>query len=177
MVVSEKDTVDGIVGLNYLRKMCSKNVTFDYINKKILLDNDIISTNSTTLIPDPIIKGQFLIEFYVNGVLELGEIDTGCNYFAYRKNILGEKMSDEERQSFLNFNNIETEMNTQQIFREIEIAGILYTNIEGLSSLDKNVQASNWGRRCFQTINGLGSPFLENHIIQMDFENMEFRIK
>ena len=72
---------------------------------------------------------------------------------------------------------VEEIKDTERIFSVINIAGVEYSNVQGLSSLDRNVVGSNWAKRNFQTINGLVSPFFIGHKIQMDFENMEFRIK
>lgn len=177
LMVLGEDSVDGIVGINFLKKKCNKNFSIDYINKCIILDDEIISENTTPLLPDTVLKGSFLIDFFIDGIKEQGLIDTGCNYFAYRKDILKEWISDKERREYINFNPIEEIKDTERIFSVINIAGVEYSNVQGLSSLDRNVVGSNWAKRNFQTINGLGSPFFIGHKIQMDFENMEFRIK
>ena len=166
---------DGILGQPFLRQC--KNVIFDYKKNKIIFDGRKISNRETSFfyencncedcscnnckcVPFPII---YMYAKYM-GKEEKFLIDTGAAFFIVRDDFPESKWQEYKK-------------NRQAFYTDISINNLKFKNIYSCYANSNNLYTNDEARAYSKKTNILGSPFFVNHIIQIDYENMKFRIK
>lgn len=173
-----KSKLDCILGEEFLKNY--KSVTFDFTENLMIFNGAKIEGNE---VPFKYINYTPAINFEYNGLTELGIIDTGNYTFSPRSNF-GKLAADIENFDTENLS-LETTKNYKikrkapfvHTYNGIKICDIEFNNIKGVystiwfSTYAKNAQI------LLQFYNGIGCELFQNHIIQIDYENMLFRMK
>lgn len=161
----------GILGIEFFSKY--KIVTIDYINKKIILNDNILRALPIKMTKDDM--GHLNIPVKLNGKTIDTILDTGFGYFDNIKCIIQPKPAlQDDATNVISENNI------------VELGGIKYKEIYAayVSSDDLFLPPKVSGKDADKDeieniVNNhsiIGGAFFDNHIIQFDMENMEFRI-
>lgn len=171
--------LNGILGLPILKK--HQNVVFDYKKRKIYFDSEPITKNGIPMYDCD--SNNYTIDFYSNGKLERGIIDTGCDLFMVRNNFNdGSLPVDSKTYNSFYKNNIgyATRPQTEEItfiLDEIIIGDLCLKKITAMEGSCKGANAT------WRVINAtayyslIGSSVFTNRVIQLDFNNGIFRIK
>ncbi len=173
----EADGFDGVLDLRFFD--VNKNITIDYTNNQIRIDDDEINAESI-----PMYKMKkfniYYIDIKINGVKQFGIIDTGGPYFLLRPDYKMNKLYEEDEL----FNMSEESLNSMFMKEDKEKSvrlkiGDFSEKVTGhFFTLEKyKIQSGAGTKAVIAAYNILGNEVFKNHIIQMDFENMEFRIK
>ena len=159
------DTLHGILGEEFFKKF--KNVVFDYQQKKVLFNAENISETGMPIYWTGQIQSLPTIEFSINGVLQKGLIDTGSDGFSVYDGIesLVPELKKTESDEF--------------IIPSLEIGAIPYNDKKANIHFNKHMIVNEKSRKRLQKekLCCLGYPFFKDHVIQLDFEHNEFRIK
>lgn len=165
---------DGLLGVDFLKKY--KRVTFDFIDNVIILDAERLEGNSTKMYMDE--TEHYIIEFEYNGKTELGLLDTGNYTFSPRTNFGKDEIHYDLKNINISYDILYK--NTKKVppfiytFNNIKICGHEKNNIKGIYSNCWFSTYSIPAQEYLTKVNGLGCEFFKGHIIQFDFENMEF---
>jgi hypothetical protein len=172
----EKESVDGVLGLPFLQRYSA--VVFDYTNKLIKFTDKPISTG---YIPMRLYFNSLLIiDFQADSFIESGIIDTGNGAFVIRKEF--EKgtqlLSDDAMIEYLK-KDIPQKTRTYKIekVKRIQIGENVYSDVNAVYGDYVFAYATEKTRQAASVCNSLGYTFWKDHIIQLDFKNMIFRIK
>jgi len=168
--------LDGCLGADFL--MQYKNVVFDFKENYLYFDQPQI--DGTVLKMKKNECNQIYIYFSYKGQPELGLVDTGSYTFSPRNGIGdGSPEHDINDKAFgLNAGKVVKQIPPAVwTFDDIEIGGIRYDNVKAQYSFTTD-SGFNYGAQYHNyCISNLGNEFYFNHIIQLDFENMQFIIK
>jgi hypothetical protein len=172
----EKESVDGLLGLPYFQRYSA--VVFNYTNQLIKFTDEPITTG---YIPMRLYFNSLLIiDFQADSFIESGIIDTGNNTFVIRKEF--EKstplLSDDEMSEYLK-KDIPQKKGTYKIekVKRIQIGENVYSDVNAIYGDYVFAHTNEKARQMFNVCNSLGYTFWKNHVIQLDFKNMVFRIK
>lgn len=184
-----ENSLDGILGMQFLRN--HKNVVFDYKRQMIYFDTENISAICTPLYC--LISGEGMhvgIFFECNGKTEFGLIDTGCSGLTVRENFLVDDNTatfESVYDAWMGILNTIRYANEKYVVEHLDDKNPSKLNIKiadvklkNIWSLPFNSKFINTNERCSistRYLNLIGSMTWLNHIIQLDFEEMEFRIK
>ncbi len=165
-----KTKYDGVLGLDFFLQLNS--IVFDYKEKEVYFNTDIISNEGSPiiLIDEPIGKSLY-IDCVINNEIERCLLDTGLNCCIIRQDF--QKNKNESYESMASGNNKDIYMN---IIESLKIASLEYNNIIFYYAVSRNFLCSDKVRNYYKEHSGLGFPVFENHIVQFDFENMRFYI-
>jgi len=173
--------LDGILGQSTLEKF--GRVTFDFKNNLMILNGDLTDGKAVPMKKNNL--GHYFIEFNYKEKKEVGLIDTG-NYTFSPRNNLGKKDPELSFNESLDFNMTYDSIKNYKIkrkapvvhtFNNIEVCGVEINNIKGVYSTILFSSYSKGAQILLQYYSGLGCEIFRNHIIQFDYENMEFRFK
>jgi|GEM_PF-2600952 len=172
------DRVDGLIGIDFMS--IYDNVVFDYINRKIIFDAPPISEDDIPMVHEHRSNFlQYIIEFTVDGNKEYGLIDTGSSVFSVR-----EKFGDGNYPLIKDLNRVikldgkpKLENINNFIAQDIHIGSVRYKESIATPWNSKYLFCMDSSRKFTKYTSVLGSPFWNDHIIQLDFYNDVFRIK
>ncbi len=166
--------IDGIIGLSLLQRY--KTITIDYNQHKILLNNQLINTNC--ILPFKISREyKIQIPVRLNYNKQFALIDTGLDSNNNKYILIHDKMNANKL-----FKINEAKYGDAYIYEiKIEIDNLINEQIWGIktSELPNSFEFvfGDYAKKFTQDKNILGNAVFEGHIIQFDFENMEFRIQ
>ena len=171
----ENNEFDGIIGLSFFD--INSNITIDYIDKKIIIDGDLLPSSS---VPMKRLETTqlYTVDAKINNVEQEALIDTGSIYFFLRPEYKSSKVYTEE--DLLNLSNDKLpkyrakKKKEQKVILEV---GEVKESITGHFIEPEKYSHTKEGESFALRINLLGNQFFINHKIQLDFENMEFRIE
>ena len=173
----EADGFDGIVNLKALN--IDKNIIIDYVNNQIIIDGEFIE-GSVLPMKKLEIADIYYIDIKINGIKQPAAIDTGSLFLMLRPEYKSSKYYKENEI----FNMSEESLNSMFMKEDKEKSvrlkiGDFSEKVTGhFFTLEKyKIQTGAGTKAVIAAYNILGNDIFKNHIIQMDFENMEFRIK
>jgi hypothetical protein len=172
---SEKDSIDGSLGLPFLERYDA--VVLDYTKNKLKFTDEPISSG---YIPMRLyFNCVLLIDFQTDSFFESGMIDTGNNTFVIRKEFeKGTKLlSDDEMIEYLKNVPQKTKTYRMKKVKRIQIGENVYSDVNAIYGDYVFAHTNEKARQMFNVCNSLGYTFWKNHVIQLDFKNMAFRIK
>jgi hypothetical protein len=171
----EKESVDGVLGLPFLERYSA--VVFDYTNKLIKFTDEPISTGYIPM--RSYFYNLLLIDFQADSFFESGIIDTGNNTFVIRKEFeKGTKLlSDDEMIEYLKNVPQKTKTYRMKKVKRIQIGENVYSDVNAIYGDYVFAHTNKKARQILNVCNSLGYTFWKDHVIQLDFKNMVFRIK
>ncbi|MCR4953819.1 MAG: hypothetical protein K6A43_07040, partial [Treponema sp.] len=145
---------------------------------QITIDSDSVIENSIPL-KKLDIKDLYYIDFKINGNDQYGFIDTGAPSLVLQHNYISNHLYSEADVFSLTEDDIIELMPKKDSDKNVKICiGELKTYCKGHHLSYEKIKDRPFEEKAFIcTYNFLGNEVFKNHIIQMDFENMEFRIK
>ena len=166
---------DGMIGLCFFDS--PTNVLIDYKNNMIVVNGNLLNAK-----PVPMnrleVTGIYTIEIKINGISQDALIDTGSMLFFLRPEYKSDKRYKEsELRNFLDENMPEYKNNGKtEIGVNLQI-GSFKEKVTGHFFSSEKYGSTADGAAFVKKINILGNQIYMNHKIQLDFENMEFRIE
>ncbi len=166
--------LDGIIGLSFFYKF--KNFALDYINRKVIINNKLLETDSICSFK---ISREYkiVIPIRLNKNTQYAIIDTGLDSNEYRYILINGKIRANKL-----FKINESKYGDAYIYDiELEIGNVIKEQIWAIKSSEiKNSSEFIFGesaKNFTRDKNIIGNAVFADHIIQIDFENMEFRIQ
>ena len=168
------DGLDGVLGQDFFQSY--KTVTFDYIQKVLLLDAARIVESGIPLTKD--FRNRLLVPCHIDSSDEMGMIDTGCDALVLRDDIgKSDFVLTDEDIAFIETGDTPPARAAERPIVSVYLATFFYEAVRARHSFDARVVASDWSRRYTSKVSLLGYPFFKDHIIQLDFDNNEFLMK
>lgn len=165
---------DGIIGIDFFSDL--DNVTINYITKNIIINNNEKINNSIRMEKLEHTK-LYKIEVLINGIEQDAIIDTGSMLFFIRPEYKKTKTyTEQELLDTSDINNPVYKIEESQIEVSLRI-GKYSENVIGYFFDEEKVRSTEAGKSFVKKINIIGNQIFQNHVIQLDFEKMEFRIE
>lgn len=165
---------DGIVGLSFFDDL--KNLTINY-KENLIIINDTKKLEKSIQLEKLKQNNIFKIEISINNVIQEAIIDTGSMYFFVRPEYENTKRySEQELLNAIDINNLKQKIGKSEINVQLKI-GDFSSIVKGYFFDKQKYKCTEAGESFAYKINILGNQLFLNHIIQLDFENMEFRIE
>jgi hypothetical protein len=175
------DKIDGVLGQDFLEQY--NNVSFDYKNKYLVFNDNMISEHELPLYTVHLVGSNqeanyYAVDAIINGEKEICMIDTGLNSFTMRRDFQKDKLENYDEMFSGKYDTVTRVMDT------VVLSNITYKKITAFYVTDSSIGFSiddtlhtdvTLNALIYQT--DLGYSFFKDHIIQLDFENHVFRIK
>ena len=170
----DKSDFDGVVGLVFFNNI--KNITINYQENLLIINDTNKISNSVKLDKFPS-NNLYKIKISIDGIYQDALIDTGSMHFFIRPEYkTAKEYSEEELINILDIDNDIYKVNDSE--KEVTITiGDFSKKIIGFFFDDQKYNCTKTAESFVRKINILGNNVFVNHIIQLDFENMEFRIE
>ncbi len=168
---------DGVINPTFFG--CKKNITLDYLNSQIIVDGDLLDTEAIPM-KKMNVTDIYYIDIKINRIKQPAIIDTGSMFLILRPDYKSSKYYDEDKILNMSEEQIDSMFFLDDKAKKVNI--IISSFSENLTghffTLDKyKIRMGKESKSVLAMYNVLGYEVFKNHIIQMDFENMEFRIK
>ena len=121
----------------------------------------------------------YYIHYSLDGIKDLGLIDTGCDGFIVRENYTTDyvDISENEIEKFIEESEyIKKKIDTVK-FNTITIGNVSFESVEGFLAIDERVKMNQEATKEHRLRSILGYKFFKDHIIQLDFKNNLFYIE
>lgn len=169
----DKKVIDGIIGINFFK--INNNILIDYNNKNIVIDGALLAGSPVSMSKLEELN-MYTIPIKINNIKQNAIIDTGAVYFFMRNEYKkSKKYSEKDLLSFID-EGIKSTPILEDKTVKLTIANTTINIIGHFPDANKYASTKS-GYIIAQKVNLLGYDVFKNHKIQLDFENMEFRIE
>ena len=171
--VIDKKVIDGIIGINFFK--INNNILIDYNNKNIVIDGAVLVGSPVSMSKLEELN-MYTIPIKINNIKQNAIIDTGAVYFFMRNEYKKSKKYSEKDLLFFIDEGIKSTPILEDKAVKLTIANTTINIIGHFPDANKYASTKS-GYIIAQKVNLLGYDVFKNHKIQLDFENMEFRIE
>ena len=171
--VIDKKVIDGIIGINFFK--INNNILIDYNNKNIVIDGAVLVGSPVSMSKLEELN-MYTIPIKINNIKQNAIIDTGAVYFFMRNEYKKSKKYSEKDLLFFIDEGIKSTPILEDKAVKLTIANTTINIIGHFPDANKYASTKS-GYIIAQKVNLLGYDVFKNHKIQLNFENMEFRIE
>lgn len=171
---SGNENFDGIIGLPKLHEL--NNIIIDYKNKKIFFDGEILTTDNILGVKFNS-EYKLLLPVRLNYNEQYAIFDTGLSTDNYKYILINNKMN--AKPLFKINEAVYGDANVYDV--DLKIGNVINEKVWGIRSCEiKDSNSFTFGNKVLNYVgdkNIIGNAVFADHIIQIDFGNMEFRIQ